>query len=154
MFRYPDAPLAALEDAWAASPVRRRLRAARERNDARLRSCRGALTVHRVPFLAQHDYDRLLWACDVNFVRGEDSFVRAQWAARPFVWQIYAQEQHAHLAKLDAFLDRCCAGLPPRAAAAARGMFGAWNAAPGAPAVGRRVGGLCRGAAGAGRRGR
>ena len=134
MFRYPDAPLAALEDAWAASPVR--VVCVLPGNERRTASLvRGALTVHRVPFLAQHDYDRLLWACDVNFVRGEDSFVRAQWAARPFVWQIYAQEQHAHLAKLDAFLGRCCAGLPPRAAAAARGMCGAWNAAPGAPAV-------------------
>ena len=41
----------------------------------------------RVPFVAQDDYDRLLWACDLNFVRGEDSFVRAQWAARPLIWQ-------------------------------------------------------------------
>ena len=44
-----------------------------------------------LPFLPQASFDRLLWACDVNFVRGEDSFVRAQWAGRPFVWQIYPQ---------------------------------------------------------------
>ena len=67
---------------------------------------RGALTVHALPFLPQPDYDRLLWACDVNFVRGEDSFVRAQWAERPFVWQIYPQAENAHLIKLDAFLTR------------------------------------------------
>jgi uncharacterized repeat protein (TIGR03837 family) len=67
---------------------------------------RNALTVHALPFLPQASYDRLLWACDVNFVRGEDSFVRAQWAQRPFVWQIYPQAENAHLAKLDAFLDR------------------------------------------------
>ena len=48
----------------------------------------------------------LLWACDVNFVRGEDSFVRAHWAARPMVWQIYPQDDHAHRVKLDAFLGR------------------------------------------------
>jgi uncharacterized repeat protein (TIGR03837 family) len=134
MFRYPDAPLAALEDAWAAGDVP--VVCVLPGNERRTTSLtRSALTVHRVPFLAQDDYDRLLWACDVNFVRGEDSFVRAQWAARPFVWQIYAQEQHAHFHKLDAFLGRCCAGLPPRAAKAARAMFGAWNATPTAPAL-------------------
>lgn len=67
---------------------------------------RNSLTVEALPFLSQSDYDRLLWACDINFVRGEDSFVRAQWAQRPFVWQIYPQDQQAHLVKLDAFLTR------------------------------------------------
>src|SRR5690242_19650822 len=32
------------------------------------------------PFVPQDRYDEVLWSCDVNFVRGEDSFVRAQWA--------------------------------------------------------------------------
>ncbi|MGC8159995.1 elongation factor P maturation arginine rhamnosyltransferase EarP, partial [Salmonella enterica] len=41
-----------------------------------------ALTVRVLPFVAQTDYDRLLWSCDLNFVRGEDSFARAQWAGR------------------------------------------------------------------------
>ncbi|MGV2837547.1 elongation factor P maturation arginine rhamnosyltransferase EarP, partial [Pseudomonas shirazensis] len=36
---------------------------------------RGALTVQVVPFVSQGDYDKLLWACDFNAVRGEDSFV-------------------------------------------------------------------------------
>ena len=44
---------------------------------------RGALVLRAMPFVAQDRYDELLWACDLNFVRGEDSFVRAQWAARP-----------------------------------------------------------------------
>lgn len=44
-----------------------------------------SLTVHALPFLPQDQYDLLLRACDVNFVRGEDSFVRAQWAQRPFI---------------------------------------------------------------------
>ncbi len=52
---------------------------------------RSSLTVIPLPFLPQPQFDRLLWSCDVNFVRGEDSFVRAQWALRPFVWQIYPQ---------------------------------------------------------------
>jgi uncharacterized repeat protein (TIGR03837 family) len=56
--------------------------------------------------VSQPDYDRLLWACDLNFVRGEDSFVRAQWAARPFIWHIYPQDENLHHKKLRAFLER------------------------------------------------
>ena len=61
--------------------------------------------IHRLPYLTQIDYDHLLWSCDLNFVRGEDSLVRAIWAGRPFVWHIYPQHDNAHHAKLDAFLD-------------------------------------------------
>jgi len=62
-------------------------------------------TLHRLPHLTQRDYDHLLWSCDLNFVRGEDSLVRALWAGQPLVWQIYPQHDNAHHAKLDAFLD-------------------------------------------------
>ena len=55
--------------------------------------------------LAQTQFDELLWACDLNFVRGEDSLVRALWAGKPLVWQPYPQDDGAHQAKLDAFLD-------------------------------------------------
>lgn len=88
---------------------------------------RGALRVHVLPFLEQSHYDRLLWACDCNFVRGEDSFVRAQWAARPFVWHIYPQDEDAHLVKLEAFLARYCAALPEAAAEGTRALWRAWN---------------------------
>ncbi len=88
----------------------------------------GRLRLFVVPFVAQDDYDRLLWACDVNFVRGEDSFVRAQWALRPFVWHIYPQAEDAHRAKLRAFLDRYATGLDANGRAAVDGLFGAWNA--------------------------
>jgi uncharacterized repeat protein (TIGR03837 family) len=47
----------------------------------------------------------MLWACDLNFVRGEDSLVRALWAGKPFIWHIYPQDDNAHHAKLEAFLD-------------------------------------------------
>jgi uncharacterized repeat protein (TIGR03837 family) len=67
---------------------------------------RASLTVYPLPLLPQSSFDRLLWACDANFVRGEDSFVRAQWAGRPFVWQIYPQTDEAHMVKLEAFLQR------------------------------------------------
>ena len=58
-----------------------------------------------LPTLSQRDFDHLLWACDLNFVRGEDSLVRALWANKPFIWQIYPQHDNAHRHKLDAFLD-------------------------------------------------
>ncbi len=96
----------------------------------------GRLAIEAIPFLAQDAYDRLLWACDVNFVRGEDSFVRAQWAARPLVWNVYPQAENAHLRKLDAFVDRYAGGLDPVAAAAARRFFRAWNGAAAAGPVG------------------
>ena len=71
----------------------------------------GALTLRVVPFLTQQDYDRLLWACDINFVRGEDSFVRAQWAGKPFIWHIYPQDKNLHHVKLRAFLQRFAPGI-------------------------------------------
>lgn len=86
---------------------------------------RGVLTFHFLPFLMQDDYDRLLWACDLNFVRGEESFVRAQWAARPFVWQIYPQIDDVHLTKLNAFLGRYLAGFDQ--AESVRRFWLAWN---------------------------
>ncbi len=64
----------------------------------------GSLSLCVLPFMSQDDFDRLLSLCDCNFVRGEDSFVRAQYAARPFVWHIYPQDEDAHLDKLAAFL--------------------------------------------------
>ena len=82
---------------------------------------RGQLTLHALPFLPQTGYDSLLGRCHLNFVRGEDSFVRAQWAERPFVWQAYPQPDNAHLAKLDAFLERYRAGENTAA------FFRAWN---------------------------
>ena len=89
----------------------------------------GQLTVRLIPFLEQTEYDKLLWACDINFVRGEDSFVRAQWAARPFIWQIYPQADNAHQVKLNAFLDLYTAGMPQDMAAAARALWNSWNGA-------------------------
>ena len=88
---------------------------------------RGALEIRAVPFVDQIDFDRLLWLGDANFVRGEDSFVRAQWAATPFVWHIYPQEDGAHQVKLEAFLARYTEGLSPAAARAVREVHAAWN---------------------------
>jgi len=65
---------------------------------------REQLSIIYLPQLTQTDFDHLLWACDLNFVRGEDSLVRALWAGKPLVWQIYPQDDGAHGPKLDAFL--------------------------------------------------
>jgi uncharacterized repeat protein (TIGR03837 family) len=88
---------------------------------------RGALTLQIIPFLSQADYDRLLWSCDLNAVRGEDSFVRAQWAGRPLLWQIYPQQENAHLHKLEAFLKLYSRDLTPAADAALLVLWRSWN---------------------------
>jgi len=118
LFCYPQAPVSALFDVWqnsgkaitclvpegvAAEAVEKFLGQAAK---AGTTSSRGALTVRVLPFVPQPDYDKLLWACDLNFVRGEDSFVRAQWADKPFIWHIYPQDEDLHHVKLNAFLQR------------------------------------------------
>jgi uncharacterized repeat protein (TIGR03837 family) len=74
----------------------------------------GALALHNLPALTQTDFDHLLWSCDLNFVRGEDSWVRALWAAKPMVWQAYPQDDDIHHQKLNAFLDWLQAPAPVR----------------------------------------
>jgi uncharacterized repeat protein (TIGR03837 family) len=96
---------------------------------------RGNLQVRVLPFVAQEDYDTLLWACDVNFVRGEDSCVRAQWAGKPFVWQIYPQHDEVHWEKLQAFLDVYGASLSDPANHSLHTLWKAWNASTGSAQV-------------------
>jgi uncharacterized repeat protein (TIGR03837 family) len=134
LFCYPHAPVQALFDLWrngereitclvpegiAAEAVETFLG-----EEARLGAVRrdGALTVRVLPFVPQPEYDKLLWACHLNFVRGEDSFVRAQWAGRPFVWHIYPQDENLHHKKLRAFLNCYATGLESLAA-----FSFAWN---------------------------
>lgn len=93
---------------------------------------RGALAVAVLPFVDQDDYDRLLWACDFNAVRGEESFLRAQWAERPFVWHIYPQAEDAHWDKLWAFFRLYGEGLSDPARGALEGFWRAWNDGEGA----------------------
>ncbi|KKO44294.1 hypothetical protein WG68_16545 [Arsukibacterium ikkense] len=87
----------------------------------------GQLSIKVIPFLAQPDYDLLLAACDLNFVRGEDSIIRAHWAGRPFVWQIYRQQQAAHLIKLQAFLDSYGQQMPAALAQVVQQFYLSWN---------------------------
>ena len=88
---------------------------------------RGSLRVRVLPFVEQERYDELLWACNVNCVRGEDSCVRAQWAAHPFVWQIYPQYDAVHWDKLRAFLKLYLAPLSPAASRAVQDFWREWN---------------------------
>lgn len=90
-------------------------------------AAQGLLRAIELPPLPQTEFDRLLWACDLNFVRGEDSFVRAQWAGAPFVWQIYPQLDGVHARKLEAFLDAYLAGAAPQLRADVRDIWAGWN---------------------------
>lgn len=63
------------------------------------------LHIENLPFMPQAEFDHLLWAGDFNCVRGEDSIVRAVAANKPLLWHIYPQDDNAHHAKLDAFLN-------------------------------------------------
>ena len=89
-----------------------------------------------LPHLPQSDFDRLLAATDFNLVRGEDSFVRAQLCgASPFLWQIYPQQDGAHAAKLEAFLDRYLAAAPASLAQHMRHWMRAVNGLAAPPAL-------------------
>lgn len=118
LFSYANPALPELIRAWA--DAERPTRVLRPGNSEAARTI-GNLSIHPLPFLPQTRYDELLWACDLNFVRGEDSFVRAQWAAKPFIWHIYPQADDAHRTKLDAFLDIHPAGWQLKA------FWHAWN---------------------------
>jgi uncharacterized repeat protein (TIGR03837 family) len=79
-----------------------------------------------IPFLSQIDYDLLLALCDLNFVRGEDSWIRAIWAAKPMVWLPYQQSENTHLQKLDAFLQYYLAAASDELKAVSRSLMQAW----------------------------
>ncbi|TFZ08660.1 elongation factor P maturation arginine rhamnosyltransferase EarP [Ramlibacter humi] len=121
----PGLPAWLAQLASAAEPVRLLVTAGRAAQAVRaaLPSLPAAsrLAIDWLPLMPQPGYDHLLWACDANFVRGEDSFVRALWAGRPFVWNPYPQADGVHLAKLDAFLDWL------QAPAGLREFHHAWN---------------------------
>ena len=142
LFIYENEALPTLLECWqhSAVPVRCLVPAGRALNSlqgvlpdevCQAGGCwqQGALTLEILPMTDQAGYDQLLWSCDFNIVRGEDSFLRAQWAARPFLWHIYPQEDEAHLEKLQAFTERYCRSMSPELAAAVRTLFMSFNQA-------------------------
>jgi uncharacterized repeat protein (TIGR03837 family) len=129
LFCYDNPRLPALLDALAAEPTLLLLtpgHAQRQVQALMPPGCAsGPLRAHALPWLDQPDFDRMLWAGDLNFVRGEDSLVRALWAGAPCVWQIYPQDDGVHAIKLQALLEAMAA--PPDVAA----LWRVWNGLPG-----------------------
>jgi uncharacterized repeat protein (TIGR03837 family) len=126
LFCYPDAAVRPLLDAFAAQAQPWRVLVPR----GVAPGCEGHPIAVPIPFLPQRDYDALLWSCALNFVRGEESFVRALWAQRPMVWQAYRQPEGAHRPKVRAFVAAWArdASPAPGAGAACAAMHEAWNA--------------------------
>ncbi|MEO6270333.1 MAG: elongation factor P maturation arginine rhamnosyltransferase EarP [Lautropia sp.] len=146
---YPEAPLQSTASAMAGAGTRLQVvlphgAAGPAVDKAALKAAGGGqIRFTPVPFLSQYDYDFLLWSCDVNFVRGEDSWIRALWAGKPFIWQVYKQSDAVHLKKLDAFL-RLLGPADNDAATALAQACRWWNQAPGADAQGALAGLLSR----------
>lgn len=134
LFCYPTAPFSLLATALsrAPMPVHLFLTAGLPKDTAEslrntIKEVAPQVGIFQLPFLSQDEYDRLLWTCSLNFVRGEDSFVRAIWSGRPFLWHIYPQEKGAHLAKLRAFLDIYAENLSPTLRASLEKLLFLWN---------------------------
>ncbi len=126
LFCYPTAGLEALISAWvAANEPMLVLVPEGKVTDALGLTCertQGALTLRPTPFTDQRGYDALLAQCDLNVARGEDSFVRTQWAGRPFLWHIYPTDDGAHITKMNAFFDVFTQNVPSAQ------MVNAWSA--------------------------
>lgn len=127
VFCYRGAPLAGLADRLADAPTLLLAAPGAATADLAAAALPAGVRVQALPWLTQTGYDRLLWCCGLNFVRGEDSFVRAQWAGRPFVWHIYPQHDRAHEAKLEAFLAHHLAQAPMALAREASAWMRGWN---------------------------
>ncbi len=106
----------------ATAAVRAALQSMEHENDLQpLLDQRKQLLISYISPCPQPDFDEMLWACDLNLVRGEDSLVRALWAGQALVWHIYPQHDNAHHAKLQAFLDWL------QAPASLRQFHAVWN---------------------------
>lgn len=66
----------------------------------------GKIDIRFMNFLTQEEYEELINISDFNFVRGEDSFIRAVLTGKPYIWHIYCQDDFIHLDKLDSFLEK------------------------------------------------
>lgn len=127
LFCYAGAPLRALLDRLSEAPTLVLATPGHAAEGLSRVAAPPGVRVHRLPWLSQPGYDRLLWSCDLNLVRGEDSFVRAQWAGVPFGWHIYPQHDGVHADKLDAFLDRFLQGTTGPLAVGIAEWMRAWN---------------------------
>lgn len=121
LFCYPDAPAQALLASLGRQQSPSLILVPRGVYPSLLTQQNDHVHVHEIPFIDQEDFDLLLWSSDLNFVRGEDTLVRALWAGKPLIWQIYAQEADAHMLKLQAWLDQ--SGYP----SGAQTLMKHWN---------------------------
>lgn len=145
LFCYEPPALAALLAQWAVQAPPTQLLVTPGRPAAAVRSALGQdsgqiglqrlpdkreqLSISYLDHRTQAAFDEMLWACDLNLVRGEDSLVRALWAGEALVWHIYPQHDHAHHAKLQAFLDWL------QAPASLRQFHASWNGIDPTPLV-------------------
>ncbi|HQV69923.1 MAG TPA: elongation factor P maturation arginine rhamnosyltransferase EarP [Thermoflexales bacterium] len=102
------------------------------RNDIELMA---GMTAETVPFLSQPNFDDLLRSANMLWVRGEDSLARALWSGRPFIWQLYPQEENAHHAKLEAWLENYAAPFSVELREALADVHRAWNGAADADSI-------------------
>ncbi|MDD3144831.1 MAG: elongation factor P maturation arginine rhamnosyltransferase EarP [Candidatus Gracilibacteria bacterium] len=58
-----------------------------------------------MPFLEIDDYGNFLRYCDINFVRGENSLIQSLIFGKPTIWDIYKENNNAHIEKIDDFLN-------------------------------------------------
>ena len=100
----------------------------------------GRTRLHALPYLPQTVHDGFLHRCDLNLVRGEDSWVTGLHSGRPMLWQAYPQDGQVHAAKLAAFLDLYLANAPAELRAASATAHRLWNglALPDSPDVLRK----------------
>lgn len=116
LFSYPNAPIQTLADSLE-----------QEQHLFLAGSEHTGIASTRLPFKPIDEFDHLLNAHDFLFVRGEDSFMRAQLSGRPFVWQIYPTEDMAHVEKLDSFFKLYAQGLDSELKAALWSTWRQWN---------------------------
>jgi len=63
------------------------------------------IEIYELPHMKQEDFDIFINLSDFNFIRGEESIIRAILSEKPFIWNIYPQEDDYHLEKLEAFFQ-------------------------------------------------
>lgn len=108
-FTYPQMPLEAFASALAQDRRPIQILAAPGQASAQLRAFLARIPraehvkIVDMPMVPQSRFDAVLSACDACLVRGEDSTLRAQLAARALIWTLYPQSEDTHLVKLRAF---------------------------------------------------
>ena len=122
VFSYPNAPLTELIDCCNTASTSTHIYVAGSIPAGAEAGC-----VTELAFCPQSAFDALLTEHDILFVRGEDSFVRAQLAGKPMIWQIYPTDDGAHAEKLSNFFERYSIGLPPGGKQALWDCWTCWN---------------------------